>query len=80
MQELVYKGKKVMGECDDDLSFMWLLVHTIDDSFGPEHVVRKTPALISAWNAMVNAFDEAYSSSFWDEGVVGEMLTIFVAD
>lgn len=80
MQELVYKGKKVMGECDDDLSFMWLLVHAIDDSFGPEHIVRKSPALISAWNAMVNAFDEAYSSSFWDEGFVGKTLTIMLAE
>lgn len=80
MQELVYKGQKVLGECNDDLSFMWLLVHTIDDSFGPEHIVVKTPSLLSAWNSMLNAFDEAYSNSFWDTGVAGKVLTIMLAE
>lgn len=80
MQELVYKGQQVLGECNDDLSFMWLLVHTIDDSFGPEHIFVKTPSLLSAWNSMLNAFDEAYSNSFWDTGVAGKVLTIMLAE
>lgn len=78
MRNLVYKGKKVIGECDNDLAFMCLLVHLIDDSLGPQHTVRKTPALCCAWDALVSAFDDAYSSSFWDDGSVGDILTIIL--
>lgn len=80
MQNLFYKGKKVIGECDNDLSFMFHLLHVIDDSLGSEHIVRKIPALCCAWDSLVSAFDDAYSSSFSDYGSAGDILTIILRE
>lgn len=75
-----FRGHSVMGSCDADFYVFWCFVKLFEDSFGPQHPVLFYDELRGPWLSFVNALDDFWARSFFDEGFVSSMEVILYSD
>ena len=78
MADSTFRGRPVLGECDSDLFYLWLLVHTLDDSFGQCHLMRQIPEFSDSWISLLGAIDARFEGCFDTDGDSGELVTIML--
>lgn len=58
--------KKVLATCDADLYALWLLCISLDDTFGPKHIVRENQRINEAWENFKSVLTDEYVSAIGD--------------